>query len=200
MKELWSWIRSILVALLIIILARQFLIGNYIVKGESMMPNLKNGDRLIVNKMAYRVGAPHRFDIIVFHATASEDYVKRIIGLPGDTVSYRDDRLYVNGKPVKETYLNAYKKRLSAREKLTENFSIKGKTGKMRVPKHMLWVMGDNRRNSEDSRFFGFVNENQVVGKVDLRYWPAGNWRLAGLSPAPLAANLLFSQAVACRH
>ncbi|MFT8312216.1 MAG: signal peptidase I [Sporolactobacillus sp.] len=175
-RELWSWIRAIAIAVLVALLVRHFIFSNYIVRGESMMPTLQDGNRLIVNKIGYSIGAPHRFDIIVFHATSTEDYVKRIIGLPGDTISYKNDQLYVNGKAVDESYLQQYKSDLPQGQQLTENFSLKSKTGKVHVPKGKLWVMGDNRQNSEDSRYFGFINENSVVGKVSVRYWPFDKW------------------------
>lgn len=176
MKEIWSWVKAIVIALIVVALVRQFVFSNYIVKGESMMPTLQDGNRLIVSKVGYTFGKPHRFDIIVFHATKTDDYVKRIIGLPGDTIAYRNDQLYVNGKPVSEPYLKQYKEELPKGTDLTNNFSLKSLTGKVRVPKGKLWVMGDNRQNSEDSRYFGFVDEKEVVGRVAFRYWPMDEW------------------------
>lgn len=176
MKEMWSWIKAIVIALIVVALVRQFIFSNYIVSGESMMPTLQNGNRLIVSKLDYTFGKPHHFDIIVFHATPTDDYVKRIIGLPGDQIEYHNDQLYVNGKPVPEPYLKAYKANLPKGTDLTGNFTLKGYTGKTVVPKGKLWVMGDNRQNSEDSRYFGFVDERRVVGKVAFRYWPTNVW------------------------
>ncbi|RYM05782.1 signal peptidase I [Sporolactobacillus sp. THM7-7] len=171
-KEIWSWVRAILIAVLVAWLIRHFIFSNYIVRGESMMPTLQDGNRLVVDKIGYRIGEPKRFDVIVFHATETDDYVKRVIGLPGDTIAYRNDRLYINGKPVNEPFLNRYKKNLPEGEYLTQNFNLKELTGTTRVPEGKIWVMGDNRRNSVDSRVFGFVDEKEVVGKVDLRWWP----------------------------
>lgn len=170
-KEALEWVKAIGIAVIIVILIRSFVFSNYVVQGKSMMPTLQNGNRLIVNKIDYSVGKPHRFDVVIFHATKSEDYVKRVIGLPGDRIAYKNDMLYVNGKAVKEPYLDPYKKQLFQGQ-LTWDFTLKGLTGEARVPKGKLWVMGDNRRNSVDSRWFGFVDEKEVVGKVDLRYWP----------------------------
>ncbi|EST10383.1 signal peptidase I [Sporolactobacillus laevolacticus] len=175
-RELWSWIKAVAIAILIALLVRNFIFSNYIVRGESMMPTLQDGNRLIVNKIGYEIGNPHRFDIIVFHATKTDDYVKRVIGLPGDTISYNNDQLYVNGKAVAEPYLQQYKDALPKGQQLTDNFSLQSKTGKLRVPKGELWVMGDNRQNSEDSRYFGFIQEKSVVGKVAVRYWPFDKW------------------------
>lgn len=170
-NEVLAWIRAIGFAVLIVIIVRTFIVGNYIVDGPSMMPTLHNGDRLIVDKINYRFGQPKRFDVVIFHATRTDDYVKRVIGLPGDKITYSNDQLYVNGKPVNEPFLNPYKKQLLGGQ-LTWDFTLKGLTGKMSVPKGELWVMGDNRQNSADSRVFGFVSESRLVGKVDLRYWP----------------------------
>lgn len=177
-REVWSWIRAGAIAILIAFLVRQFIFSNYIVRGESMMPTLQDGNRLIVNKVGYTVGTPHRFDVIVFHATQTEDYVKRIIGLPGDSITYKNDQLYVNGKRVAEPYLQHYKDALPQGQQLTENFNLKSKTGKLRVPEGKLWVMGDNRMNSEDSRYFGFVDQKSVIGKVSIRYWPLNEWEI----------------------
>lgn len=178
-KELLSWLLTIAAAVLIVIAVRSFFLGNYIVDGPSMMPTLHNGDRLIVTKMSYRWAQIKRFDVVIFHATAKDDYVKRVIGLPGDTICYRRDQLYINNRPVSEPFLNTLKKE-SRSGMLTWDFTLKSLTGVTRVPEGKLWVMGDNRRNSFDSRLLPghFISESKVIGKVDLRYWP---WRSFGL-------------------
>ncbi|MCI1882758.1 MAG: signal peptidase I [Sporolactobacillus sp.] len=172
-NEFFAWFKAIGLAILIVVIVRTFILGNYIVDGPSMMPTLHNSDRLIVNKINYRFAEPKRFDVIIFHATQNDDYVKRVIGLPGDTIRYTNDRLYINDKPVDEPFLDQYKRQLLTGQ-LTWNFTLKGLTGKSRVPKGKLFVMGDNRRNSIDSRAlpYHFISEKEVVGKVDLRYWP----------------------------
>ncbi|MDD9149389.1 MULTISPECIES: signal peptidase I [unclassified Sporolactobacillus] len=170
-NEAFTWILAIGLAVFVVLIVRSFIIGNYIVQGPSMMPTLYDGDRLVVNKIDYRFTQPKRFDVVIFHATATDDYVKRVIGLPGDKITYSNDRLYINDKKVSEPFLDRYKQQLAGGV-LTGNFSLKGLTGQMRVPKGELWVMGDNRQNSADSRIFGFVSEKKLVGKVDVRYWP----------------------------
>jgi len=176
-REAFEWLKALAIAVIIAIVIRSFIFTNYIVEGQSMMPTLQDGNRLIVNKIDYDITKPHRFDIIVFHATPTDDYVKRVIGLPGDTIEYKNDVLYINGKKVDEPYLKPYKEQLVS-GLLTENFTLKDITGVDRVPKGKVFVMGDNRRNSVDSRRFGFVDMNQIVGKVDLRYWPISEFNM----------------------
>jgi signal peptidase I len=170
-SEILSWIKAIGIAVIIAIIIRTFLFTNYVVDGPSMMPTLQNNNQLIVNKLVYDLGQPQYGDIIIFHATPTQDFVKRVIGLPGDTIVYKNDQLYRNGKKIPEPYLNVYKKQLTSGE-FTNDFSLIKLTGKLKVPKGKLWVMGDNRPISEDSRMIGFIDENKVVGKVSLRYFP----------------------------
>ncbi|MGC4378075.1 signal peptidase I [Fictibacillus sp. Mic-4] len=170
-SSLWDWIKAIAVALVIAFLIKSFLFQQYIVYGESMMPTIQDGNRLIINKISYDISKPERFDVIVFHATPKEDYIKRIIGLPGDHIAYKNDQLYVNGKKIAEPYLDKYKKE-AAPGKLTEDFTLEEVTGQKVVPQGKLFVMGDNRQKSEDSRIIGFVDMKQVVGEVNLRFWP----------------------------
>ena len=109
-NELWEWIKALVVAVLLAAVIRYFFFAPIVVDGLSMMPTLNDQDRMIVNKFSYQIGEPDRFDIIVFHAPENKDYIKRVIGLPGDTVEYKDDILYVNGKAYEEPYLDEYEK------------------------------------------------------------------------------------------
>ncbi|WP_171016693.1 signal peptidase I [Pseudalkalibacillus caeni] len=170
-NPVWDWIKAFSIAVILAVVIREFLFTNYIVHGESMMPTIQDGNRLIINKIGYNVGNPDRFDLIVFHANEEEDYIKRVIGLPGDTIEYRDDVLYINGKAVEEPYLERYKKQV-LNGNLTENFTLEEKTGRKVVPEGHLFLLGDNRLHSYDSRHIGFVEMDKVVGKVNLRYWP----------------------------
>jgi signal peptidase I len=170
-KEGMEWVKAFAIGIIIFAFIRTFFFSNYVVEGESMMPTLQDGNKLVVNKLGYQVGELNRFDVIVFHANEKEDFVKRIIGLPGDKIEYRDDRLYINGQKYEEPFLKVYKQK-SPGIRITGDFSLKEITGENTVPDGKLIVLGDNRLGSWDSRQFGFISASQVVGKVDLRYWP----------------------------
>lgn len=173
-----DWLKAAFIAFFVVFLVRHFLFANYIVHGESMMPTIEEGNRLIVNKIQTEFKQPDRFDLIVFHANQNEDYIKRVIGLPGDTIEYHDDQLYVNDKPVEESYLNLYKEQLVDAQ-LTEDFTLLEKTGRETVPDGYVFVLGDNRRHSYDSRHLGFIKKENIVGIVDLRYWPLESFQIS---------------------
>ncbi|MDQ0230554.1 signal peptidase I [Metabacillus malikii] len=175
-NEIFDWLKALVIAMLLAAIIRYFFFAPIVVDGYSMMPTLHSQDRMIVNKFAYKVGKPKRFDIIVFHATAEKDYIKRVIGLPGDDVEYIDDTLYINGKEYDEPYLDQYKKQLIDGP-LTEPFKLERITGKETVPEGHIFVMGDNRRQSKDSRHIGTVPMNQVMGKASIVYWPVSSFR-----------------------
>ena len=170
-KESIEWMRTIFIGVLLAVFFRTFFFATYVVEGKSMMPTLQDGNMLIVNKVGYQLGELNRFDVVVFHANKQEDYVKRIIGLPGDQIVYKHDKLYINGQFIEEPYLDAYKKQIHGRQ-LTGDFTLEELTNEKVVPQGFIFVIGDNRLGSWDSRHFGFVKIEQVVGKVDLRYWP----------------------------
>jgi signal peptidase I len=166
-KEIFSWIRSILIALIIIVIVRDFVFTPAVVSGSSMYPNLKNGDRLIVS----RLSNVNRFDEIVFKApdNPEAEYVKRVIGFPGDTIEIKNNYLYINGEKYSERYLKYNREKSPL---LMKNFSLKQSFNVERVPKGQLFVLGDNRLISNDSRKFGFVSKKEVIGKVVIRFWP----------------------------
>ncbi|MEI4828527.1 signal peptidase I [Bacillus sp. FJAT-53711] len=170
-SEIMSWVKSIGLALIIAFVCRTFLFTPSLVQGESMMPTLKDNERMVVNKIGYSLQGLDRFTIIVFHGNEGHDLVKRVIGLPGDTIEYKNDVLYVNGKAVAEPYLDEYKKQLSGGQ-LTPDFTLEEITGKKTVPEGYVFVLGDNRQVSKDSRAFGFVSEKQIVGKGSMVFWP----------------------------
>ena len=128
-----------------------------------MDPTLADGERVITLKNT----EINRFDIITFPAPDEPDknYIKRVIGLPGDTIAYKDDTLYINGKEV--PYLDEFKEALTDGQPLTGDFSLKEK-----VPADSYFVLGDNRRNSKDGRVIGFIHKKDILGEVKFVMWP----------------------------
>ncbi|MCE4048192.1 MULTISPECIES: signal peptidase I [Bacillaceae] len=177
-NENFEWLKSAFIAIIAVLVIRLFIFVPIIVDGESMESSLDNGDRMIVTK----VGKIQRFDIVVFHANEKEDYIKRVIGLPGDKIEYKDDTLYINGEAYEEPYLDKNKQELrqlfGSGALLTENFTLKSLLGLDRVPKDSLFVLGDNRRNSKDSRYIGVIPTSKVVGTTNVIYWPIKNIHL----------------------
>lgn len=166
-KNEWvEWGKAIAVALVLAILVRSFLFTSYEVKGESMAPNVLDGERFIINKISYEFTEPNRFDLIVFRATETDDYIKRVIGLPGDIVQVRNDVLYINNDPIEEPYLEEGKAAFTWGN-YTSDFAVPEM-----VPKDHVFVLGDNRPNSLDSRRLGFIPMDRIIGKVNLRFWP----------------------------
>ncbi|HLR91538.1 MAG TPA: signal peptidase I [Atopostipes sp.] len=140
-----------------------------VVDGDSMEPTLDHGDYLLLNKFS----DIERFDIVVFPPPDEEEetlYIKRVIGMPGDTVEYRNDELYINNEPIEEDFLEYSSDDLNFYP--SGNFSLLTLLGEEEVPPGQYFVLGDNRLNSRDSRGFGFVDEESIIGKVSLRYWP----------------------------
>lgn len=173
---------TVIVALLLIGAIRLFVFEPVIVNGHSMDPTLADGQRLVISK----VFNPERFDIITVKEPddPKTTAVKRLIGLPGDTVKYQDDQLYINGKKYSEEYLADFKQKLSdnhlAKEYAYDKyFQQRAETSstftnnfEVVVPKGKYFVLGDNRLVSKDSRIFGFVAADQIKGEVVLRYFP----------------------------
>ncbi|WP_078554710.1 signal peptidase I [Bacillus alkalicellulosilyticus] len=177
-SETLEWAKALIIALLLAVVIRFFLFAPIVVEGQSMMPTLNHSDRMIVNKIGYTIGEPERFDIIVFHANEEKDYIKRVIGLPGDSIVYKEDMLFINGEPLDEPYLEELKEQLNG-GRLTYDFSLEEVTNEMIVPEGYLFVMGDNRQHSLDSRDIGLINEEDVVGKANIVFWPFSEIRIA---------------------
>ncbi|NGQ93911.1 signal peptidase I [Brevibacillus sp. SYP-B805] len=172
-NEAWEWIKALGIAIVLAVLIRSFLFAPFIVEGESMETTLHNAEKLVVNKAIYYLEKPKRGDIIVFHAEPKKDYIKRVIGVGGDTIQVKDDVLYINGKRVDEPYLAQNREEAKAQGvPLTEDF------GPVTVPEGQLFVMGDNRLNSHDSRAIGPVSLDKVVGRSEFVFWPYDHIRM----------------------
>lgn len=166
-KEAWEWVKSLLIALVLALLIRQFVFAIFMVDGESMMPTLENGERLIVNKMVYNLHSPEYGDILVFQypGDTTKDYIKRVIGLPGDKIEIHDFKVFRNGQEVPEDYI--------AEPTGTVNKVFE-------VPADSVFVLGDNRNYSKDSRdeSVGYVPYELIVGRADVVWWPFKQFRM----------------------
>jgi len=179
----------VVVAVVVAVLVKSFLAQAFYIPSRSMVPQLQVGDRVVVSKLSYRLHTPRRGDVVVFEAPPSEqgphtgahnpavravrsvveaigvlqaktEFIKRVIGLPGETVEGRDGHVYVDGEYLYEPYLAGR--------------GPTGAFGPVKVPSGRLWVMGDNRDESRDSRFFGPIPAAKVVGRTIWRVWPPG--------------------------
>lgn len=168
-SEILAWIKTLIIAAVVVFVLRHFFITPSIVEGDSMEPSLQDGDRIIISK----VGKIERYDEIAFHAPDSNNnYVKRVIGLPGDEIRMKEDTLYINGEPVEEPYLKEAKASLPETFQFTRDFTLQEVAGAKQVPEGHLFVLGDNRSISKDSRYFGFISEKAIIGDVTIRIWP----------------------------
>ncbi|GEL06873.1 signal peptidase I [Salisediminibacterium halotolerans] len=177
-SESWEWVKAIVVALLLALAIRAFLFAPIVVDGQSMMPTLGHDDRMVVNKINYTLSEPERFDIIVFHAPHESDYIKRVIGVPGDSLYYEEDQLYVNDDPVDEPYLNEFKEQ-SEENPFTGDFDLEEVTGYEEIPEDHYFVLGDNRQHSKDGRHIGLVSDEDIVGEASFVFWPISDIRMA---------------------
>jgi signal peptidase I len=140
-------------------------VQTFVVVGPSMLPNFENGQRLLVSKVAYRLHEPERGDVVIFEApnNEQEDYIKRIIGLPGDTVEVKDGAVYVNGAKRDEPYITN-----------PPNYTLE----ETKIPENDYFVLGDNRINSNDSHSGWLVPRENIIGKAWLSIWPYYKWRI----------------------
>lgn len=193
--------KSFFPVILVVFLIRSFLVEPFKIPSGSMMPTLLVGDYILVNKYAYglrvpvlndtflEIGHPQRGEVMVFRfpKDPSLDYIKRVVGLPGDHIEYRNKQLYINGQPVpqqenghydyvapglNQVSLRRLKERLGAHDHdILVDDAVPALDGEITVPEGHYFVMGDNRDNSNDSRFWGFVPDRNVVGKAFMIWW-----------------------------
>lgn len=180
LKELWQWIQAILFAIIIAFLIRGFIFEPVLVQGESMKSTLSTGERLIVYKLGYYFTPPQKGDIVVLQIQEGAsrilpflrnlpfvkkvipdleevDYIKRVIAVPGDKIEIRDGKVFVNDKMLDEPYAIGF---TSGLEKTVQ------------VPPNKVFVLGDNRENSRDSREIGCIDYDRIKGKAVFRFWP----------------------------
>ncbi len=179
-NELLEWVKAIGIAILFAWGVRVFILTPIVVDGASMMPTFEDGDKVVVNKIGPRLTEYKRFDVIVFEAKEDTNYIKRIIGIPGDRIAYENDELFINGEKYEEPYLDEYKKALLGNDTLTQDFTLDQKLGEIAVPEGHYFVLGDNRINSIDSRdpSVGFVPMDKFLGSAEIVFLPLDNLKL----------------------
>lgn len=157
-----DFIKLIIVVIIILILMI-YVVSITQVVGDSMINTLNDGDVLILNKLKYRLGEIERGDIISLKYADTKYLIKRVIGLPGDSISIKNNKIYINGELYVEDYLEE--------DLVYDDFELSS-LGYEEIPEGMYFVLGDNRENSLDSREIGLVKEEDIIGKVSLRIWP----------------------------
>lgn len=159
-SAIWEWVEAIGIAVILALLIRTFLIQPFYIPSGSMEPTLQVGDKIIVNKLGNRFKDPERGQVIVFRypLDKSQDFIKRVVGMPGEVIELLDSQVFVNGELLEENYLPA--------DQLYPDF------GPITVPEESYFVLGDNRDNSQDSRAWGFLHRDLVVGRAVAIFWP----------------------------
>ena len=161
MKNLIKELLPYIIIIIIVILIRTFIITPILVSGDSMKPNLHNNEVLLVKKIGYNSSTIERFDIIIIKEE-KEEIIKRVIGMPGEHISYKNNKLYVDDKLVNENF-KFYD---------TKDFNLEEICNCTTIPEGKYLVLGDNRPISKDSRIIGLIDEKDIVGKTVYRIWP----------------------------
>ena len=160
MKKFIKELIPYVIIVLVVVLIRSFLVTPVIVSGDSMVPTLEDRELLLLNKINYKINDIKRFDIVVIRRE-NKEIIKRVIGLPGEEVLYRNNTLYIDGHEVKSEYNFE-----------TEDFSLKTICNCIRIPEDEYLVLGDNRSVSADSRTMGLIPKKDIEGSVEISLWP----------------------------
>jgi signal peptidase I len=180
-----EYFESIVIAVILALFVRTWAVQAFKIPTGSMENNLLIGDHLLVNKFVFgpasaeRVILPmrdiHRLDIVVFKYPdePERDFIKRVIGLPGETVELRNKKVYINGQPLDEPYVHFLEPASDSQE--ITSFDVRERYGPVRVPEGQYFVMGDNRDNSQDSRYWGFLPRSYIKGRALMIYWSFDN-------------------------
>jgi signal peptidase I len=202
-STLREYFESIVIAVILALFVRTWVVQAFKIPTGSMENNLLIGDHLLVNKFIFGPGGPgslllpvgaiHRGDIVVFKypEDPERDFIKRVIGLPGETLEVREKKVYINGAPIAEAYVH-YLEPAGAYSEVT-SFDVRDRYGPVTIPDGHYFVMGDNRDNSQDSRYWGFLPRHYVKGKALLIYWSydAGPEAIGGDGPAESLSRLV---------
>ena len=172
-KSAWREnLESIILGIALALVIRTFIIQAYKIPSGSMRPTLMEGDRILVNKFIYRFREPQRGDIIVFRypENRKREFIKRLIGRSGETVGIRAGRVLINGQPLEALPFGSFS--------YENHGDLANPAATVTVPPGMCFVLGDNSASSRDSRFWGFVPKDDVLGKALVVFWPVKRWRV----------------------
>ena len=163
-----EYAEALFLALLLAVLVRTFVVQAFRIPSGSMIPSLLIGDQILVDKLVYKFRDPERGEIIVFKYPVDEtrDFIKRIIGLPGEKLEIRDRKVYINDHLLDDTGYAYHDVPANA-----PSVDIRDNLGPIIIPENQYFMMGDNRENSQDSRFWGFLDRSQIVGRAFIIYW-----------------------------
>lgn len=170
-RALFDWALVVAIALTVALVVRAFLLAHFVVEGSSMYSTLTTGDRVFVNKLSYRLHEPNRGDVVVLHeirGTTERDLIKRVIALEGEEVEMRSCEVRIDGQLLVEPYLDPT---------VVTPGNCGGDFGPLTVPSDTVFVMGDNRAGSQDSRALGPIPTEDIVGRAFVVFWPRSDWQ-----------------------
>lgn len=170
-RAFFDWAIVVVVALTVALGVRTFVLAHFVVEGSSMASTLSSGDRVFVNKLSYRFGDPGRGDVVVLHeirGTTERDLIKRVIALPGEEIEIRSCEVRIDGRLLVEPYLDPT---------VVTPGNCGGDYGPLIIPDDAVFVMGDNRPGSQDSRALGPIDHDDIVGRAFVVFWPRSDWR-----------------------
>lgn len=167
-----DWVVVVAVALLVAFVVRGYVLAHFVVEGSSMYSTLESGDRVFVNKLSYRLHDPNRGDVVVLHqltGASERDLIKRVIGLPGESVEVLNCTVLIDGRILDEPYLDPA---VVTSTNCGGDYVLEGI-----IPDDHIFVMGDNRGGSQDSRVLGTISEDELVGRAFVVFWPRSHWQ-----------------------
>lgn len=170
-RAVFDWALVVVIALVVAVVVRTFVLAHFVVDGSSMASTLTSGDRVFVNKLSYRLHDPNRGDVIVLHqisGTSERDLIKRVIALPGEEIEVRSCEVRIDGRLLVEPYLDPT---------VVAPGNCGGDTPRTLVPPDHVFVMGDNRGGSQDSRALGPIPYDELVGRAFVVFWPRASWQ-----------------------
>lgn len=157
-----DWFKDFVKALVFFLFLQTYVVQGFVIEGACMEPALHSHEKIIVNKLIYKIQEPKVGDVVVFSypLEPEKDFIKRVVGIPGDIIEIRDGYLYRNHKRMQENFVKEY---------------VFGSYGPTKVPQGSLCVMGDNRNNSHDSRSWGLLKRSMIKGRAEVKFWPIDN-------------------------